>query len=113
MMRAVHHRQTRGLERWGGAIAAAAALAVAWPTVAGVFLFDDAPVVRDNALVAAGRIGAFFGGNVFGGADGDLLFRPLLLVSLWIDRALFGLHAAPMHAVNVALHAAAAALLLR
>jgi len=109
----VHHGQRRDLVGWGGAIAAAAALAVSWPTVAGVFLFDDAPVVRDNALVAAGRIGAFFGSSVFGGSDGDLLFRPLWLLSLWFDRALFGAHAAPMHAVNVALHAAAAALLYR
>lgn len=94
-------------------MAAAAAVAATWPTIAGVFLFDDAPVVRDNALVLAGRLAGFFGGNVFGAGDGDLLFRPLWLVSLWIDRALFGLRAAPMHAVNVALHALAAALVYR
>src|SRR5436853_84401 len=52
MMRAVRHRQAGDLRRWGGALAAAAAVVVCWPTVAGVFLFDDAPVVRDNALVA-------------------------------------------------------------
>ncbi|MDB4966053.1 MAG: hypothetical protein JWN44_1742 [Myxococcales bacterium] len=111
MLSEVPHARTFDLGRWGALLCAAAALAVTWPTIAGVFLFDDAPVVRDNALLAAGRIGAFFGGNVFGAGDGDVLYRPLLLLSLWVDRALFGLHAAPMHAVNVALHALSAALL--
>jgi tetratricopeptide (TPR) repeat protein len=96
--------------RFRALVVAAAALAVMWPTIAGVFLFDDAPVVRDNPLLAAPSLRAFFGGNVFGSADGDLLFRPLLLCSLAVDRALLGNHALAMHAVNVLLHALASAL---
>ena len=103
-------RRPVDLQRWGGVLVAVAAIAVLWPTVADVFIYDDAPVVRDNALLAAGHLKAFFGGNVFGTSNGDLLFRPLLLVSLWIDRALLGNRAWPMHAVNVLLHAFTAAL---
>jgi protein O-mannosyl-transferase len=70
-------------------------------------------VVRDNPLLAAGPLRAFFGGNLFGAPGADLLFRPMWLLSLKLDRALFGTHALPMHAVNVALHAVAALLLYR
>lgn len=70
-------------------------------------------MVRDNPLLAAGPWRAFFSGNVFGTPGADLLFRPLWLVSLRLDRALFGNHALPMHAVNLALHAVAAVLLYR
>jgi protein O-mannosyl-transferase len=106
-------RMRRPLRRWGAVLVALAAVAALWPTIASVFLFDDAPVVRANPLLASGSVGAFFRGNIFGAAGEDLLFRPLLLVSLSVDRALFGNRALPMHAVNVLLHAGAAALLFR
>lgn len=101
------------LLRSRSALVAAVAVAATWPTIAAVFLFDDESVVRDNPLLATGGLRDFFGGNLFGRAGADLLFRPLWLVSLRIDRALFGNHALPMHAVNVALHAVAAVLLWR
>jgi protein O-mannosyl-transferase len=101
------------LRRWGHALVAFAAVAAVWPTMADVFLYDDAPVVRDNPLLAHPHLGAFFGGNVFGDVHGDLLFRPLLLVSLALDRALLGNHALGLHAVNVAEHALASLLVYR
>jgi tetratricopeptide (TPR) repeat protein len=88
--------------RWASVLVAATAVACAFPVIAGVFLFDDAPVVRDNPLTQ------IFSGALFGD---DLLFRPLLVASLRLDRALFGAHALPMHAMNVALHALACVLL--
>lgn len=113
MMKLRRMRPPFDARRWGSPVIVAAAVAALWPTLSGVFLFDDEPVVRDNPLLSAGHLADFFRGNVFGAAGADLLFRPLLLVSLRIDRVLFGNHALPMHAVDLALHALAALLLFR
>src|SRR6266568_525022 len=99
---------------WWAALAACATLAiVAFSPVLGnafIEVFDDGTYVTGNGWVRQGLTlegvrWAFRG-------DGQTYWHPLTWLSLMLDVELFGLRAGPIHAVNLALHLASAALLL-
>lgn len=81
------------------------------------YLHDDAWLVGDNAMIAAGApgLGPLLGSDLWAAADGarmqrakrPLLYRPLLQLTFFVQRAVTGRDARPLHAVNLLLHAAA------
>lgn len=93
------------------AVAAYAALAMAG------FVFDDVPLVVDNTLTGdLGNLPRFFTTDLWqtaGSAQVDSgYYRPLMLLSLAVDRALWGLSPAGHHLHSLAWHLAATAALL-
>jgi tetratricopeptide (TPR) repeat protein len=89
--------------RRGPLLAAAVALLVYLPSVAGGFLYDDQHVVVDNrAIRDLGALGTVLRSDPA---------RPLLSLSWALNYALAGLRPWPYHLVNVAIHACNAALL--
>ena len=76
------------------------------------FVWDDSALVVDNALTGDlwGTLGAIFKTDLWrtlklAGADSGY-YRPLMLLSLAVDRALFGLSAPAHHIHNVLWHVA-------
>ena len=76
------------------------------------FVWDDSALVVDNALTGDlwGNLGAIFKTDLWrtlklAGADSGY-YRPLMLLSLAVDRALFGLSAPAHHIHNVLWHVA-------
>ena len=80
------------------------------------FTLDDIPMIVENPMIrSVGNVGTIFGANYWdrGGAGmvGDsTLYRPLTVLTYATDFAAWELNAAAYHAVNIALHAAATAL---
>ncbi len=93
------------------------------PSLPGGFVYDDGPLIEQNERIRspanlraiwltdwwAGRRGDTFVPN----PHRDRLYRPLTLQTLALDRAVWGLHPAGYHAVNVLLNAVAALLVWR
>ena len=80
------------------------------------FSWDDEALVRDNQWTGSlGQLGALFERDLWSTTRLSGLqsgyYRPLFLVSLAVDRALFGLSSAGAHAVSLAWHLAAVAAL--
>ena len=84
------------------AAAALAAYANAWPDT---LVVDDKLFAGHERFADLSRLGDFFRESVWaaGGAN-ESLYRPLLMVSVAFDAALFGDHYAAWHLVNVFLH---------
>lgn len=88
-----------------------AATALVYAPLAGAgFVWDDSALVVDNALTEDlwGNLGAIFTTDLWrslklAGADSGY-YRPLMLLSLAVDRALFGLSAPAHHLHNVLWH---------
>ncbi len=81
------------------------------PLASAGFVWDDSALVEDNALTGDlwGNLGAIFTTDLWrtlrlAGADSGY-YRPLMLLSLAVDRALFGLSAPAHHLHNVLWHA--------
>lgn len=84
------------------AAAALAAYANGWPDT---LVVDDKLFAGHERFADLSRLGDFFRESAWaaGGAN-ESLYRPLLMVSVAIDAALFGDHYAAWHLVNVFLH---------
>lgn len=95
-------------------VVACAALATFAPALAGGFVHDDHRQIVGNPLVQDLRSWpALWSSGVWAGAgSGSSWYRPLMMSSFALDRALFGPAALPAHAVSLALFGAVAALVL-
>src|SRR5262249_52308899 len=79
---------------------------------AGTFVFDDIHSVASNPGVQTlANLGRFFVDPNLFSAIGNAMYRPVLLCTFAVDRALGGGSAVPFKLTNVALHAATAWLL--
>ncbi len=91
--------------------------ALAYARLAGVdFSWDDEALVVDNQLTGSlDNLGAFFTRDLWSTTRLPWLksgyYRPLMLLSLALDRALFGLDSAEAHVHDILWHLAAVALL--
>jgi protein O-mannosyl-transferase len=76
------------------------------------FVYDDLSQIVDNPWLTSARyIPRFFSSHVWAFADiAGVYWRPLFLLWLFLNRALFALHPAGWHATTVLMHAAATAL---
>lgn len=98
---------------WRVAAALLLAVVVAFgPLVQAGFVWDDIPLVVQNTLTGdLANVPQLFQVDLWqtaGGVEADSgYYRPLMLVSLALDRALWGLSAAGHHAHSVAWHLAA------
>jgi len=100
-----------------------AVVAAAWAafgtSINGVFLWDDEYVVLQNLLIRdLTHLPLLVSGTYFEPAgtghytrSGEESYRPLVTLTHFADYALFGLHPAGYHLVNILLHTAAAAAL--
>lgn len=69
------------------------------------FIIDDYQVVVDNPLVTqGGHWGEVFSTDYFRNPNVALLYRPAVVASFKINRAMFGAGPAAFHVVNLALH---------
>lgn len=98
-------------------IAVLALLAFANTLLGVSFIRDDWFIIAENPILRSS--GAFFKvwtsgywESALGSAAPVALYRPVILLSHWAERALFGLAPGPMHATNVILHALNAVLAL-
>lgn len=71
----------------------------------GTFILDDLTIVKTNPLVAHLDLTRIFTTDYWGVDANSGLFRPLTILSLAINRMLFGSSAAGFHAVNLILNA--------
>ncbi len=91
----------------------AVALAASLTAVRGGFVYDDVPVVRDDARLRTLRsLPALVSSPYWSGDFADRMYRPLTTASFALDRAAGGGRAWVFHAANVALHLAVTALVL-
>jgi hypothetical protein len=89
------------------------ALATSVTAVRGTFVYDDVPVVRDDArLRSLGNLPALVSSPYWSGDFADRMYRPLSTASFAADWAVGRGAPGVFHAVNVALHLAVAALVL-
>jgi tetratricopeptide (TPR) repeat protein len=97
------------------AVAPLLALAVFAAALAGGFVHDDHRQIVGNPLVQSlSHLRALFTSGVWAGAgSGSSWYRPLMMSSFALDRALFGPGALGFHAVQLALFAIVAALAVR
>lgn len=91
---------------WPAAAMVAAAVAAYLPALGAGFVFDDVPLLLRGSL-PQGPLAAIWLGRE--GPD----YWPLTMTTFWLEWRLWGEAAAGYHAVNLALHAAAALLLWR
>ncbi len=101
----------RRLERFGvPALLLVAALAVYGRTLSFPFVLDDQmAIVRNDFLKAPGNPLLFFVSDYSRGTEfGPGYFRPLMMLSLWLQGTTLGWHPWHFHLINVLLHAAAA-----
>ena len=90
--------------------------AVFAPGLVGGFVYDDPRLVVQNAALVPFDVGAFFTMDLWAGVPGQAdsgFYRPLMLASLGLDRALFGLEPLGFKAHSLAWHLLAVAALLR
>jgi hypothetical protein len=91
----------------------AVALAASLTAVRGAFVYDDIPVVRDDArLRSLGNLPALVSSPYWSGDFADRMYRPLTTVSFAADWAVGRGTPGVSHAVNVALHLGVTALVL-
>jgi hypothetical protein len=71
---------------------------------------DNSELLTNHAIRHLSNIPSFFTHGVwfFAGARNDLYYRPLKFAAYSIEYAVFGLHAAPWHLVNILVQIAAA-----
>jgi predicted Zn-dependent protease len=91
---------------------ALAAVLLYLPTLRFGFVWDDHDLIEYNRLLSApGGLAQLLLSDFWAGSDLHTGFwRPLISLSYWLDIRLFGGAAWGFHAMNVAMHAAAAAL---
>lgn len=77
----------------------------------GCFIQDDIAIVVNNPLVASLDLAKIFHGDYSGFGKNGGLYRPLTILSLGLNRLVFGEAAWGYHLVNVMLHGVAALLL--
>ncbi len=87
---------------------ALAALAVHLPSVRFAFVRDDVPLIAENAIMRApGALGRLLTGDFLASAGFTAgLWRPLVLLSFWIEGRLGGWAPTVFHASNVLRHTA-------
>jgi protein O-mannosyl-transferase len=87
-------------------LAALAALAVHLPSVRFAFVRDDFPLIAENALMRApDGLGRLLTADFLASAGFTAgLWRPLVLLSFWLEGRLGGWTPAVFHATNVVLH---------
>lgn len=88
-----------------------AVLAVYWPGLSGGYVFDDFPNLVDNNKTALTDLSP---GQLWQGAmasDSGPLKRPIAMLSLSVERYLFGLDPRPMKLTNLGIHIANSLLL--
>lgn len=110
----------RGGIHWGAAlIVLLLAILPYLNTLGNDFALDDIDIVGKNLLVREGNVAKIFSTNYWGGALGasaqtDIgLYRPLTVSTFAIEYRLWGPAPAGYHAINVAVHAANALMVLR
>ncbi|MDQ7778617.1 MAG: tetratricopeptide repeat protein [Planctomycetota bacterium] len=103
---------SRGPDRLGITLGCAILLIISvalyWNATGNGFVIDDVPVVEDNPLLRSWdgikRLLSTGYWERAGFIEGDLLYRPVTMLSFAIDHAVAGLRAWWFHAVNVALN---------
>ncbi|MBI2372323.1 MAG: tetratricopeptide repeat protein [Deltaproteobacteria bacterium] len=104
--------------RWLGVALLLATAAVHSPTLRNGFVFDDISIVAENPRISSWeRFGELFTHTfvlnpAFGGVASEV-YRPILEVSLLVDRSLWGLSPLGFHLTNLVIHLANVVLLLR
>src|SRR5580765_6642394 len=99
-------------------LAALAGFAVFAPTLGYEFVWDDrATVVHNRAIRSLANAPSFFTGHAFSGASEDLrdirvieYYRPVWVLSLAVNHAVWGVRPLGYHLSNVLLHALASGL---
>lgn len=89
------------------------ALALYANSFPGAFILDDQLIVVNNSLVQHPDLITIFRADYWHGVNHSGLFRPLTILSLALNRMLFGPAPLGFHLVNVLLHAAVTLLLWR
>lgn len=91
---------------------ALAAIALYLPTLRYGFVWDDHDLIENNRMLSApGGLGQLLRSDFWAGSHLHSGFwRPLISLSYWLDIRLFSGAASGFHAMNVAMHAAASAL---
>jgi hypothetical protein len=86
-------------------------LAVYWPGLSGGYVFDDFPNLVDNdqTVLEDLSLGQLWQGAMAG--DSGPLKRPIVMLSLSVERYFFGLDPQPMKLVNLSIHVINALLL--
>jgi protein O-mannosyl-transferase len=79
----------------------------------GVFIFDDHSIVQNNSLLHPLDLVTILRSDYWGGFLHSGLYRPLTILSLGLNRLLFGPEPFGFHLVNVLLHAGVTILLFR
>lgn len=98
----------RGADRAWAALLVAATLVAYLPAIQAGFIWDDDRYVTENALLeSAGGLA-----KIWFQPGATIQYYPLVFTSFWVEHAIWGENALGYHAVNVALHAASAILLL-
>lgn len=105
------------LERWGILVLLVVTAAAFAPALGNEFVWDDTALILDNRLTGdlVGNFGEMMRADLWhtlarGSADSGY-YRPLMLLSLAVDRALFGLDPAAHHAHSILWHLACVAAL--
>ena len=88
-------------------VPALVALALHLPSVRFGFVRDDLPLIAENAMMRSpGTLGRLLGGDFLASAGfTGGLWRPLVLLSFWLEGRLAGWGPTLFHATNVVLHA--------
>jgi hypothetical protein len=103
------NRSRRDLAAW---VIAVAALISNAPIVLVDFVFDDHPIVEDSVRVNETRLGEIWTTSYWGSPERVGEYRPVVLSSYAIERALLGPSPVHYHVVNWLLHALLAVSLL-
>jgi tetratricopeptide (TPR) repeat protein len=77
----------------------------------GAFILDDLHIVKSNELVTNFDLAGMFRSDYWRGAENSGLYRPLTILSLAVNRMIFGEAVWGYHLVNVNLHAGVVLLL--
>jgi len=78
------------------------------PVLLADFVFDDHPIIEDNRRVRDVQLGAIWTTSYWGSPERAGEYRPLVMSSYALERALLGPAPGHFHAVNWLLHAAVA-----
>ncbi len=101
-----------GLPRWAVPVALCLLVLLVYAnSFPGAFIFDDIHIVQNNPLVKDLDVVTIFRSDYWHGLEYSGLYRPLTILSLAVNRLLFGEGAWGYHLVNVLLHALASCLL--
>lgn len=106
--------QRLGQTSWGIPVLLVLGVGIAYAnSFPGFFILDDYAIVKDNPLVHDPELSTIFRSDYWGRFANSGLYRPLTILSLGLNRLLFGPTPFGFHLVNVLLHAGVTVLLYR